>query len=87
MSLALIVLIDTVVIFLLNIPYGIWRSRVRKFSFEWFCSVHLPIPYIIVVRQWSGIGFQWWTYPLFVGAFFGGQLLGKKLRLQKQKIN
>ncbi|MFV0366008.1 MAG: hypothetical protein ACK5JS_05810 [Mangrovibacterium sp.] len=79
MNTIFIVLFDTLLILLLNIPYGMWRTRVKKLSFEWFCSIHLPIPYIVVIRQWTGIGFAWWTYPLFVGAFFTGQLLGKKI--------
>ncbi|MFV0289890.1 MAG: hypothetical protein ACK5IJ_03195 [Mangrovibacterium sp.] len=80
MQTAFVVLFDILLILLLNIPFGMWRDRVKKFSFEWFCSIHLPIPYVIVIRQWSGVGFAWWTYPLFLGAFFTGQLLGKKIR-------
>ncbi len=84
MQIWLIILIDTIIIFLLNIPYGMWRGRVKKFSFEWFCSIHLPIPYIIAIRHWSGIGFEWWTYPFFLTAFFTGQLLGKHLSKKKK---
>ncbi len=86
MNTIFILLFDIVLIFLLNIPYGMWRARVRKFSFEWFCSIHLPIPCIVAIRQWSGVGFAWWTYPLFIAAFFIGQLLGKKIMLNRNNL-
>lgn len=70
-------LIVTVIIFFINIPFGYWRAQVRKFSWQWFLSIHLPIPFIIFLRHYSGVGFALYTYPLFVGAFFLGQLSGK----------
>lgn len=79
MNALLVVLLDTALIFLLNIPYGMWRARVKKFSFEWFCTIHLPVPLVVAIRQWTDVGFVWWTYPLFIGAFFTGQLLGKNI--------
>ena len=70
-------LIVTILTFLLNLPFGYWRSNVKKFSFKWFLFVHLPIPAIIFMRYHFNLGFQWWTYPFLVGAFFLGQLSGK----------
>lgn len=64
----------------LNIPFGYWRAGVRKFSWEWFLSVHLPVPFVILLRLWSGLGWHLVTFPLFVAAFFAGQLAGGKLR-------
>ncbi len=69
---------DTVLIFVLNLPFGYLRSRQRKFSFMWFLYIHLPVPLVILVRILSHIGFALYTYPLFVAGFFLGQLAGKK---------
>jgi hypothetical protein len=63
-------------VYLLNIPFGYWRENVKKFSLQWALSVHLPIPVIIAIRIYSGIGFKFFTYPVLVGAFFLGQLSG-----------
>ncbi len=71
------VAIITLIIFVFNIPFGYWRANVKKLSVQWFLSVHIPIPFIIFLRIYSNIGFALYTYPLFVGAFFGGQYLGK----------
>jgi len=76
--------IVTLLTFVLNLPFGYWRSNVKKFSFLWFLYVHLPIPFIVLMRFGFHLGFQWWTYPFLVGAFFSGQLLGKKLGKKKK---
>ena len=64
----------------INIPFGYWRAGVRKFSWKWFLSVHLPVPIAIFLRLWSGLGWHLLTFPLFVAAFFLGQFAGGKLR-------
>ncbi|MEO8195110.1 MAG: hypothetical protein ABI689_00145 [Thermoanaerobaculia bacterium] len=65
---------------LVNIPFGFWRAGVRKFSPSWFVAVHAPVPLAVGLRFASGLGFRWTTLPLFVAAFFGGQMLGARLR-------
>ena len=67
------------IVILLNLPFGYWRSHVRKLSVQWFLAVHVPVPLIIALRLLSGIGWQSVTFPLFVGSFFVGQFLGGKL--------
>jgi hypothetical protein len=69
---------------LVNIPFGFWRAGVRKFSPAWFVAVHAPVPIAIGLRFASGLGFRWATLPLFVAAFFGGQMLGARLRRQRE---
>jgi hypothetical protein len=69
-----------VIVFLLNIPFGYWRSRVKKFSIQWFLSVHIPVPFVIILRLYSDIGFEIITYPLLIAAFFLGQFAGGRLR-------
>lgn len=70
------VLIVAAIVVLLNIPFGMWRISVPTFSFQWFLAVHFPVPLIIALRYYSGIGFAFYTYFFLVGAFFGGQRLG-----------
>lgn len=71
----------TLIIFVINLPFGYWRAGVKKFSLKWFLYIHLPIPIIVLLRIYSDIGFALYTYPLFVGAFFLGQFVGKKYAL------
>ncbi|MBW2095860.1 MAG: hypothetical protein JRI80_13325 [Deltaproteobacteria bacterium] len=65
-----------IAVFLLNLPFGFWRARTRKFSSSWFLAVHAPIPGVIALRIFSGLGWRFITFPVLVGAFFAGQLLG-----------
>lgn len=60
----------------LNLPFGYWRANEKKFSRGWFLSVHAPVPFVIALRLLSGLGWQLITFPVFIGAFFFGQLLG-----------
>jgi len=69
----------TLVIFLFNIPFGYWRANVKKFSFQWFLSIHVPVPFVVLLRIYSDVGFIWYSYPLFIGSFFAGQYLGKRI--------
>ena len=66
------------IVFLLNIPFGIWRVRVRRFSWQWLLAIHLPVPMIIALRIYSGIGFQLITFPIMIAAFVLGQFTGGK---------
>lgn len=66
-------------VFVLNLPFGYWRANVRKFSRPWFLSVHAPVPLVIALRVFSGLGWQWITFPIMIGAFFFGQIAGSGL--------
>ncbi|MFZ1291838.1 MAG: hypothetical protein WAR79_17200 [Melioribacteraceae bacterium] len=73
----MIILLAAIIIFLLNLPFGYWRSKVKKFSWQWFLAIHLPVPFVVLIRIFSNIGFQFYTYPILIGSFFLGQFLGK----------
>ncbi len=64
----------------LNLPFGFWRAGVRKFSLAWFLAVHAPVPLIFGLRLAAGVGWRLSTFPVLVGAFVGGQLLGGRMR-------
>ena len=61
----------------INLPFGAYRATVRKFSWQWFLAVHLPIPFIIVMRL--SFGFGWWFVPFMLASAVTGQLLGSWL--------
>lgn len=69
-----------IIVFILNVPFGYWRAFTRRFSIQWFLSIHLPIPIVVLVRIYGGIGFAWYTYVALVTAFFLGQFLGQVLK-------
>ena len=68
-------------VFLINLPFGYWRASSRKFSPQWFVAVHLPVPLVVALRIYSGMGWKPISFPVLVGAFFLGQFVGGKIRL------
>ncbi len=69
----------TILVFFLNIPFGYWRANVKRFSTQWFLAIHIPVPFIVALRIFGGIGFSWYTYIFLVGGFFLGQQFGSLL--------
>lgn len=66
-------------VLVLNLPFGLWRARTRKFSLAWFLSIHAPIPGVVAMRFAFDLGFHWTSYAVLVPAFFLGQFLGSRL--------
>jgi hypothetical protein len=71
-------------VLVLNLPFGYWRANEPKLSKRWFLAIHLPVPFVIAIRVFSGLGFQLITFPIMIGAFFGGQLIGGKWHLLRR---
>lgn len=69
-------LIISLLVFILNIPFGYWRANVKRFSLQWYLAIHIPVPVIIAFRIFFEIGFSWYTYLFLVTSFFLGQKLG-----------
>ena len=67
--------------YVLNLPFGYIRQGFRKFSVMWFIAIHAPIPFVVLFRHLFGLGFELYTYPIMVTAFFLGQFTGKKARI------
>ena len=65
-------LLVAVLIFLINIFFGYWRSNTRRFSVQWLMAIHIPIALAIVVRLLLLEG-DWDTVPVFIAAFIGEQ--------------
>ena len=71
------------VVFLFNLPFGYLRSKAAKFSRQWMMAVHIPVPFVFLLRIFSG--FVWTVIPLLVLSDMAGQFVGGKLR--KPEIN
>ncbi len=80
-------LIISLIVFVLNIPFGYWRANVKRFSLQWYLSIHIPVPIIIAFRIFFEIGFTWHTYIFLVTAFFLGQRLGSIIYKYLKKID
>jgi hypothetical protein len=66
------------IVFLINIPFGYVRSNASKFSRKWMMAVHIPVPFVFLLRIFSG--FNWTVIPLLVISDVAGQIAGGKLR-------
>lgn len=71
--------IASILVFLINLPFGYWRSHTRKFSLPWILAIHAPVPLVIASRFLLGLGWHFITFPFLIGAFFAGQFAGGKL--------
>ena len=65
-------------VFLINLPFGYIRSKAAKFSRQWMMAVHIPVPFVFLLRIFSG--FNWTVIPLLVLSDVAGQIAGGKLR-------
>lgn len=65
--------------FILNLPFGYWRAHAKSRGNrrEWFIAIHAPVPLIVLLRLGVGAGLR--EIPLFVAAFFLGQLAGGRV--------
>jgi len=77
-------LVGSILVLMLNLPFGYWRARTKTFSAQWLLAIHLPVPLVVFIRIFGGIGFQFATYPLLAGSFFTGQWVGGRLRDWRQ---
>jgi hypothetical protein len=66
------------VVFLINLPFGYMRSKSARFSRQWIIAIHIPVPFVFLLRVFSGL--NWTVMPLLVLSDVAGQLAGGKLR-------
>lgn len=60
--------------FVLTLPFGAWRATTRKLSLRWFLAIHLPIPFIFLLRHEAGYSYTF--IPWMVIACVTAQILG-----------
>jgi hypothetical protein len=78
-------IIILIVIAVINIFFGYWRSNTRKLTFQWILAIHVPVPIAIILRL-SFLGWNWMLLPAFIGAFALGQFIGGQLRKVFKKL-
>ncbi len=66
------------VVFLINLPFGYWRFKAARFSRQWMMAVHIPVPFVFLLRIFSGFGLS--AIPLLMLSFAAGQFAGGKIR-------
>ena len=79
-------ILTSIIVYVINIPFGYWRANVKRFSVQWFLAIHIPVLFIILFRLLSGVGFEPITYIIFFSAFFLGQLTGIRI-FDRMKAN
>ena len=63
--------------FALNLLFGYFRGKQKKFSFKWFLYIHLPIPFVVLARVFSHLDYRY--IPIFLFAAVTGQIFGARL--------
>jgi len=66
------------IVFLINLPFGYMRSKAARFSRQWMMAIHIPVPFIFLLRVFSGL--NWTVIPLLLLSDIAGQLAGGKLK-------
>ena len=61
----------------LNLFFGNFRSKQKKFSFKWFLYIHLPIPLVVFARIFTHLDYRY--IPIFIFAAVAGQIFGARL--------
>ncbi len=71
----------SLVVVVVNLPFGYLRAGVPKLSWRWFLYIHLPVPFVIALRWTAGLSA--WTIPWLIalavlGQFLGGKIAGRR---------
>ena len=61
----------------LNVFFGYFRGKQKKFSFKWFLYIHLPIPLVVFARVFTHLDYRY--IPIFLFAAVAGQIFGARL--------
>ena len=80
------IVLVAIAVFFINIPFGYWRADVIKFSLPWVMAIHIPVLIVIVLRIFTNLGFEFYTYPVLIAVFFFGQYLGSKTYIKRAAL-
>ncbi|MSN25571.1 MAG: hypothetical protein GJV46_06830 [Geobacter sp.] len=69
--------------FILSVPCGYLRQNYPKYSSMWFLLIHLPIPFIVLLRLKAGV--SWHFIPLTLGGSVAGQIIGGVINRRKHQ--
>ena len=68
---------------IISIPCGYIRQNYPKYSFMWFLLIHLPIPFIVLLRIKTGL--SWHYIPLTLGGSIAGQIIGGAVNRRRKQ--
>ena len=69
-------LLISLIVLIINIPFGYWRANVKRFSLQWYLAIHIPVIIVIGLRLTAHLGIAWTSYVALVTAYFLGQQSG-----------
>jgi hypothetical protein len=72
------------IVFLINLPFGYMRSKATRFSRQWMMAIHIPVPFVFLLRVFSGL--NWTVIPLLMLSVIAGQMVGKLKKRDADKI-
>jgi hypothetical protein len=68
-----------------NVPLGMWRRGMRRFSPAWFVAIHASIPLLIALRL--ALVQTNWVIPPEIALAVVGQVVGTRLpRLRRMAL-
>ncbi|PLX11665.1 MAG: hypothetical protein C0597_14725 [Marinilabiliales bacterium] len=73
----------TILVYIINVPFGYWRRGEKRFSVNWFLAIHIPVIISVLLRYIFHIEFRWEYLLLFVFTFIAGQFTGKMIYVKK----
>ena len=79
-------LLISLLVLALNVPFGYWRANVKRFSLQWYLAIHVPVVFVVTLRIVFHLGFAWYTYVFMLAAFFMGQKFGGHLIKRARRV-
>ena len=71
-------------VFVLNLPFGVWRAGQRRFGAAWFIAVHAPVPLVVGLRLLAGLRLHPANVLILATAYFAGQYCGGRYRARRR---
>ncbi len=68
-----------IITFVMNLIFGYFRAKEKKYSLKWFLFIHLPIPVVIFARLYANLDYR--VIPVFLIAALAGQVIGGKVEI------
>ena len=69
--------------FVISVPCGCLRQNYKKYSFMWFFLIHLPIPFIVLLRLEARL--DWHVIPLTLSGSVVGQIVGGMISRRRKR--
>ena len=68
---------------MVSVPCGYIRENYTKYSVMWFLLIHIPIPFIVLLRIEAGL--SWHYIPLTLAGSVAGQIAGARISRRKKR--